>query len=333
MKIKWYVLIVSVSIIFSTTFAFAEEPEDLEGNEIEIDEATRTETEIMDDPNGSEIRLLQLEISLEKNICAGEYVVSNLTESGYDTLELEAIIAEMGLLKQEIQAIYPNSSEAISLFVELKNDAIELTKEFRDTIQGLVDATKQEQLRVNIQALVCEQAQGLEQQIQNRIVLFNSNRLYNIYGSFGEKNCSLIHRYQNGTASLNQVKEQIEGIINKTQEEKRFELFSEMKGVHIRKRIQTRASIENISDNYQERKCIRIRNRLNNSESIDDETIRNLLQQRMMNRLNELDSGTGSGDGSGQGGGDGPGDGDGNSSSSGNGGNGHNHSSGGGGPG
>jgi len=307
-----------------------------------IDEHTREEIQIMGDSVGTEIRLLQLEKAVTNNIFKGEFIVEFLLNSGYDTLEFEAIIAEMDLLLQEIQAVDLNSSEVVSLFVELKQDSIDLSKEFRDSLNGLLDNSTKLALQEALQDLVCETAQEIQGLIQNKILIFNGKKLENIFGFLGKENNQFLQGYKNGLVLLLQLKKQITVMAKNLTEEEKFELLTEIKGDRIKLQIRSRVCIENISNQYHYRKCIRLRNRLNNSEDIENEGVRLFMQQRLRLRINQSDEshpgygggqGSGSGNGQGSGGGNGHGDGGGQGSGSGNGqgsggGNGYGNSSG-----
>ena len=257
----------------------------------EAEDTQQDEVKIMNDQLGAQIRLLQLEKAITKNIFKGEEVVSVLKESEYDAAELEAILAELELLKGEVQSADPNSTNATQIFVDLKSDAVELTKDFREALKELLDEKTIEELRERIREMVCEQVQNLSQKIQNRIRQFNRNQLHKIYGIIEETDSSLIDEYQNGNVTREQVKQQISKKINEMTKEKRYQVFSELKEGRIRERIQARVCVEDAAENFQERKEVRLTNRLRSAQNIDDDQIRTEMEQRMQNRLNNMDNG------------------------------------------
>ena len=282
------VLLLAASVV---PLALADEAGDIQQDEVEIDAETQDEVEIMYYQFGAEVRLLQLEKSITKNILKGEEVVSVLKGAEYNTTELEAILSELELLKEEVQSADPNSTDAVQIFVDLKSDAIELTKDFRETLKDLLDEGTVEELRERIREMVCEQVQNLSQQIQNRTRQFNRNQLHKIYGVIEETDSSLIYEYQNGNITREQVKQQISKKINEMTKEKRYQVFSELKEGRIRERIQARVCVEDAAENFQERKEVRLTNRLRSAQNIDDDQIRTEMEQRMQNRLNNMDNG------------------------------------------
>ena len=272
------VLLLAASMV---PLALADEAEDTQQDEVKI----------MNDQLGAQIRLLQLEKAIAKNILKGEEVVSVLKESEYDTTELEAILAELELLKGEVQSADPNSTNATQIFVDLKSDAVELTKDFKEALKELLEEKTIEELRERIREMVCEQVQNLSQQIQNRIRQFNRNQLHKIYEIIEETDSSLIDEYQNGNVTREQVKQQISKKINEMTKEKRYQVFSELKEGSIRERIQARVCVEDAAENFYERKEVRLTNRLRSAQNIDDDQIRTEMEQRMQNRLNDMDNG------------------------------------------
>lgn len=301
MKMKIGMLVVCMTLVISTTIAYAE------SEDVDIDVHTCGEIRIFNNQYGSEVRFLQLEKSVTNNIYNGELIVENLSELGYETIDLEVILAEMDLLLGEIQAVDVNSSEAVYLFVELKQDAINLSKEFRETLHALVDAETIAALQEMINNNVCEKAQGLQSSIQNRIRLYNGQQLKEMFGLLGKADSQDPQKYQNGTLSLMQVKQNLALGASELTNGKKFNFLVELKSENIRLQIRSQVNIQNVTNNYSYRECNRLQNRLNNSENIGNETLRLQLQQRLRSRINQIDNGqSGNGDG-GNGSGNGPG--------------------------
>ena len=83
------VLLLTTSIV---SLSLADEADNTEDEEI-IEEIS-----IMDYPYGSEVRLLQLEKKLTRNIMIGEKIIEILQELEIETEELELILEEMNIL-------------------------------------------------------------------------------------------------------------------------------------------------------------------------------------------------------------------------------------------
>jgi len=293
MRKIWNIIIVLMLMVSISTLAFADEAVD-STDEVEINDETQKQVEIMNVSLGSEIRLLQLEKSITKNIIKGKEVVSILKGLELNTTYLEAILAEFEFLKEEVIDADPNSTDAVQIFVDLKHDAVNLTKEFRDALKELLDDDTIEYLRERIREMTCEQAQNLSSKIQNKIKQFNRNQLHKLYQIMGENGSSFLNKYQNGTLTMEQVKQQIGKMVNQMTKEKRYEIFSQLKQNKIQKKIQAKICVQNVTDGFQTRKESRLTNRLQRSENMPDNPINEEMQERIRNRLNGNDNaGTG----------------------------------------
>jgi hypothetical protein len=108
MNKKWNIIMVLMLMVPLASYALADDADDTQQDEIEINEETQKEIEIMSDHLGAQIRLLQLEKAITKNIAKGNEVIAALKEADINTTILEAILAELELVKEEVQSADPN---------------------------------------------------------------------------------------------------------------------------------------------------------------------------------------------------------------------------------
>ena len=292
MKKMLNVLIVLMLMTSIAPLAFADEVEN-STDEVEIDAETQKQVEIMNTSIGAQIRLLQLEKAITKNIIKGEEVVSFLADLEYNTTELEAILAEFELLKEEVIVADPNATDAVEIFVDLKHDAVNLTKDFRETLKELLDNETLEQIGERIRNMICEQVQNLTKKIQNKIKQLNRNQLHIIYQIIGENGESFLNKYQNGTLSMGQIRNNISKTVSQMTKERRYDIFYQLKQNKIKSQIQARICVENATENFQERQQNRLTNRIQKSENMSDDPINEEMQERIRNRLSDNNSGTG----------------------------------------
>lgn len=266
-----------------------------EQTDVEIDEETQNETRVIEYPYGAEIRLLQLQKNILKSIIKGEMIISVLKRIDVNTTELETIVAELKILLDEVRSADPSSPNATQEFVDLKYDAIELVKEFRDTLKELVNDEIMNQLREMIREATCEEAQNLTIRIRNRIRLYNRNQLHRLYQIIGETNTSLLDEYMNGNITREELINQISKIINQFTKEKRSQIFTELKESNLKAEIHSRIRIEEAKKGFHERRQTRLNNRFHavqGSEEIDP-FIQNQIQNRIRNRLENENKGKG----------------------------------------
>ncbi len=224
-----------------------EEPDSNETEEPDEDylnNETEEEIEIMNNSLGAEIRLLQLEKAILKNLLKGERAVEVLKSMEFNTSILESILVEMRILLDEVNDTDPSSNDSVQVFVHLKFEARNLTKQFRLTIKELLNDEKIKELKERIREMVGKELENVSKRIRNRIKQFNRNQLHRLYGIIGETNSSLIEEYENGNISLIQLKSQISKMVNQMTKEKKYQIFSEVKENNIRKKIKAQASAD-----------------------------------------------------------------------------------------
>lgn len=237
------------------------ETEDPDGNESDIDDDTEEEIEIMNNTLGAEIRLLQLEKAITKNLLKGERAVAVLKAMEYNTTELDAILEEMRLLLEEVQAANASANDSVQQFVDLKSDAKKLTTEFREAIKKLLSDEKIRELKEQIREIVGEALQNYSKKIQNRIKQFNRNQIHRLYGIIGVANESLADAYQDGNITMEETKSQISKMINMMTKEKKNQIFSELKKEKIDKKNYANEEAGDAMLNFEEREQNRSQNR------------------------------------------------------------------------
>ncbi len=230
-----------------------EDEEDETEEQEDLDSETEEEIKVMNNPLGAEIRLLQLQKALLKNIYKGEMVIEVLGDLEFDEAnitDLEEILTQMKELRDAIDDLLDegmeelSSDESAQIFVENKTQAKNLTKLFREKLNETLNEMELNQLRERIKVMVSEQLENVGKYIQNRIKQFNRNQLYRLYGLIGEADNEFIEQYLNQEITLGQVKLQICKIINNMTKEKRYGIFSEIKEENIKKKINAEAFID-----------------------------------------------------------------------------------------
>lgn len=238
-------------LISISSLAIADEEQDHDDETQEqkdIDSETEKELFVMNNSLGAEIRLLQLQKSLLKNILKGNMTIEVLRVLGFNTTALEDILDQMKDVLDEVKAANTSSNESVQIFVELKNQSKNFTTQFRGTIRELLDNVTLQELKEMIKENFSEQLQDLDKNIRNKIRHFNRNQLYRVYGLIGEVNGSFIEEYLNGNVTLNLTKIQLCKIINQLTKEKRYLIFSEIKEDNIKGKIHAQAIIDEMKN-------------------------------------------------------------------------------------
>jgi hypothetical protein len=215
-------------------------------NDGSFDSETEHEIEIMNNSLGAQVRLLQLEKALITNILKGAMVVQVLKGLDVNTTTLEAILTNLSGVLDEVRVADPAANNTVQIFVLLKNETINLTKQFRDTIRALLDDQTIKMIQQRLRNITSDELQNCSLRLQHWIRQFNRNQFYRLYGIIGETNTTLLNEYINGNITINQAKLQLHKLVNQMTKEKRQMIFSEVKEENIKRKIQAHVSMEDI---------------------------------------------------------------------------------------
>ena len=211
-----------------------------------FDNETEREIEIMNNSLGTRIRLLQLEKALLTNILKGVMTVQVLKGLNVTTTELEAILTNLSDVLDAVRAADPAANDSVQVFVQLKNESRNLTKQFRDSLRLLLDNETIASIKEQLRNITSDELQNCSMRLRHWMRQFNQNQLYRLYGIIGETNTSLINDYINGNISLDLVKLQLHKMVNQMTKEKRHMVFSEVKEENIKKKIHAHTEMENM---------------------------------------------------------------------------------------
>jgi hypothetical protein len=214
-----------------------------------MDSETGKEIRFMNNSLGAEIRILQLEKAIIKNILVGNMTIEVIKGLDFNTTTLEVILDELKIVLEDVKAANASANDSVQVFVELKNQSKNLTRQFRETIKELLTDEKIREIKQNISEIVKESIQDLTHLIKIRIRQFNRNQIYRLYGIIGETNSTFINGYINESINLSQVKLQICKMINQMAKEQKFDVFSEIKEDNIRRNIHSRDNFEHHGGN------------------------------------------------------------------------------------
>lgn len=233
-----------------------EEETETEDDEDETEEAeneTEEETETMNTPYGAEVRLLQLEIAIDRNILKG----LKIAEEAENATELQAIIEEMKALKTEVQNADPSAEDAVQVFVDLKKDARDLSKKFRDAARALIKEDKRAAIKEKIKNL---ENKELKEKVRAKIRAFNAQRMQDLYSTLGLGE-DIVEKIRNGNMTAKEARDQMKEALKTMTKEEMSELYQQMKEKKIERRVEAKAKLAELKEQFSERKEQREENR------------------------------------------------------------------------
>lgn len=227
------------------------------------DDKGKTEKELhaMDSLHGATMRLLQLEKSIDRNIAQGKKVIEVLGNST-NTTDLSAIVAEMEALKDEVHKADPEAADAVQKFVDLKSDARDLAKQFRDKVRGLLT---EEQKKLVRKAKHAEEKE-LEGKIKEQLRAFNSERMRDLLKASGLDDEVLLAKIKSGEITAKEVQELMKDKIKAMDKQHKKDLQKSLKELKIKQAVAAKAKAEEMKMGSMQRKEGRLQERLKNLE-------------------------------------------------------------------
>jgi|GEM_PF-857288 len=282
-KISIFLILALAVSMFPAVMASSTQTNTLPPNE---ETQFQEEVQIMNNSLGAQIRLLQLEKTIDIQIAIGNKVIAKAQELNKNTTELEAIITEMQQLKTDVQQADPNSTEAVQEFVDLKKEAINLTKEFRDKARALFTDEELQQLREE-QKQIREQKREEAQEIKQKIRKFNMLKLEKLKQQTGLNIQNIISQMKQGNITTEQAKEMIKEEVQQMSEEKRIHIYNKVKEEKIKERVRAKEEIKEIMSNYSSRYEKRLQRRLN--ESLEtSKKVREMVRERIREKIKNI---------------------------------------------
>ena len=244
------------------------------------------EVQIMNNGLGAQIRLLQLEKTIDIHIAIGNKVIEKAQELNKTTTDLEAIIVQMQDLKKEVQQTNATADNAVQQFVDLKEEAINLTKEFRDTVRTLFTDEEIQQLREE-QQQIRQQRRQEAKEIRQKIREYNQQRLEQLKTQLGLNIQNIVNEMKQGNITTEQAKQMIKEEVMKLTPAKRREIYNKAKEARIKQKVKAKEKIAEVMQQFQTRYNKRLQRRLNSTMNNVSQEVREQMRQQIRNQINK----------------------------------------------
>ncbi|MFH1234533.1 MAG: hypothetical protein V1493_02880 [Candidatus Diapherotrites archaeon] len=235
-----------------------------------VDMETQNEIMAMDSGIGAQIRLLQLEKAVLKGTLEGEAIIGFIrgTYPEKDVNALEETLAEMQSLKDEVRAEYETvkadgvGEGTVNAFVDLKNDARSLAKQFRDAVRDLLQGEDRNGLAEALKAIDKTEIEALNQEIAGLAKEFNAQRLEGFFAKIEESQAGLVAKVRSGEMTLAEAKAQIKGYLKGLGPAPKGKAFQWLKEANAKKRVFGQAKALEAKKQFLERRVNRLETRV-----------------------------------------------------------------------
>lgn len=234
----------------------------------EVDDETQEEVEEMDISAGAELRILQLQRQLLIHILRANLVIDSLKELGKDTTELEGIVAELGVLKEESAIIPDNKEEAVQKFVDIKKEARDLIKQFRELVREMSTESERANLRTKFSE-IRENAEltALNERIKEARKELHKNKVKNALDFMGVTDEELLAQIESGEIAVNELREKLKGHYASLSEDVKIKTKDKLRKARIEMKKDRLRVIVKTTDGRKERLELRLEERADKLEA------------------------------------------------------------------
>ncbi len=240
---------------------------------------------------GAEMRLLQLERAIHRNIVKGETVIDAIrAEADEETIEeLEAILLALVDLKEEVSEYeLVGEQEDVEAFVSFRQEASALSKEFRDTAREVITEDRAQIIRNEAQGRA-EQAmttKGYQENIRERANEHNEEIVKRAMEAQGIINEDLLERIKNRDIEPGDIRTEVMSLVREIRSEQANEILANLREEAMRQEINARENINRMNEELLRNKTEIARQRIQEiQDRIPEDVVENISE--IINNLGE----------------------------------------------
>ena len=240
---------------------------------------------------GAEMRLLQLERAIHRNIVKGETVIETIrAEVDDETIEeLEEILLALVDLKEEVSKYeLVGEQEDVEAFVSFRQEASALSKEFRDAAREIITEDRAQIIRNEAQGRA-EQAMattGYQENIRERANEHNEEIVKRAMEAQGIISEDLLERIRNRDIEPGDIRTEVMNLVREIRSEQANEILANLREEAMRQEINARENINRINEEVLQNNTETARQRIQEiQDRIPENAVENISE--IINNLGE----------------------------------------------
>ena len=233
-----------------------------------IDSDTQQEIHAMTTGLGAQVRLLQLEKSLTRNVLMGQVVLDVLQTNHPDTntSAAQATLNEMESTVGNVKALEAGTdlNTVVQQFVVLKKEGISLTQDFRKETGPYLDANDRQQISDRVKSIDANELKPINDEIGQLRDQFNANKIEALLRLLDTNNPDLIASISAGTATQAQINTALKDAYNNLSAGQKAAVNALLKENIIKRVVAEKAITTNVKENLANKLRQRFDNRVQN---------------------------------------------------------------------
>ncbi len=261
----------------------------LDSNITPIDER---EARSMLSPYGAEVRMLQLEKSVTRNVLIGNIILNVIVKNNPDanTIQAENTLNTMEMVLEEIKSspIEGDKNVLIQNFVELKKEAKTLSSTFKKQTKDFITQRDRFEIMQQVREIDKNQLNQFSEKIKEKIRNFNSEKIKEKFNTIGIKNEDMIGKIKKGDANLKEIKEYALNQFKDLNSTEKKRISSKIKNDSIKKIVEQKQITQRIMEKFKEKIMNNIQTRSENLKEWMERKGYDLNQDNKINRVQNL---------------------------------------------
>lgn len=270
--------------------------------EIEVDAnitlADEKEVKSILAPYGAEVRLLQLEKSITRNILIGDEVLKVLdNNSDANLTAAENTLNALEMLLEEVKSTTREGDKnaLVQTYVELKKEARTLVAEFRKQTKDLLTGEYRTQIMNQVREIDRNSFTKINEAIKEKVKNFNAEKVKEHLKAMGLENEPIVERIRNGDANFNEAKEYALNKFKDLNVAEKKQIATKMRNESIKRTVEGKEMVNKIKPTLEQKLMNNIQNRLEDlnawieRKGLDANTVgRMQREERIMEQIERI---------------------------------------------
>ncbi len=226
------------------------------------------EARTMLSPFGAEVRMLQLEKSVTRNVLIGNEVLQVLSKNHTDAnlTDAENTLNSLEMVLEDIKAAPTEGDKnvLVQTFIELKKEAKTLSNDFKQETKNIINAQDRQEIMTNIKDLDKNDLMDINNKIREILKNFNAEKMKEKFNQMGIKNEDMIGRIRNGDMNFKEIRDYALNQFRDLNETEKKQIAATMRNNTIKNMVQQREMTQKIIKDLRQNMLDKMQNRAEN---------------------------------------------------------------------
>lgn len=227
----------------------------IDANQTTVDAQTALEVQDFQTGNGGQMRMLQLEYQLERNVLFGNAIIARIQANTNDTnatnltVNLETIVAQLDQLSVEANATInanETGNETVAQFLAIKSEATSLIAQFRQEADSILKQNDITNLKANFDDLDKQNFKELKDSIKEKQLEVTKERVQNLLDKLNQKDDNLLAQISSDNLTGDQIKAKLKAHFDSLSNDKKESIAKILNEDNVKERVARAKAIADV---------------------------------------------------------------------------------------